>query len=222
MNPKSGSTFGSDALALRVGIGLAAFLAVMVGGAHGTQDAVANGDTRTLSLYNNNTKESLSVTFRRNGQYDSGGLQQLNWFLRDWRRDEPTRMDPRLFDTVWEVYREVRIERADPCEFGLPLAQYQFHAQAALQRGGQEQPAHAGQGDGFLPARRVHRPPARHRHADPERRRRLLPQRLHALRASRRRQRPRLAAHDPRPARQHLPGRQDRPYPVRRPPSAGL
>src|SRR5215212_4763007 len=72
----------------------------------GTQDAVANGDTRTLSLYNNNTKESLTVTFRRNGQYDSGALQQLNWFLRDWRRDEPTRMDPRLFDTVWEVYRE--------------------------------------------------------------------------------------------------------------------
>ena len=44
----------------RAGIGLAAFLAVMVGGAHGTQDAVANGDTRTLSLYNNNTKESLT------------------------------------------------------------------------------------------------------------------------------------------------------------------
>ena len=79
----------------------------MVGGVRGTQDAVANGDTRTLSFYNNNTKESLTVTFRRNGQYDSGALQQLNWFLRDWRRDEPTRMDPRLFDTVWEVYREV-------------------------------------------------------------------------------------------------------------------
>nr|WP_245265232.1 DUF882 domain-containing protein [Microvirga flocculans] len=90
-----------------MGIGLAAFLAVMAGGVRGTQDAVANGDTRTLSLYNNNTKESLTVTFRRNGQYDSAALQQLNWFLRDWRRDEPTRMDPRLFDTVWEVYREV-------------------------------------------------------------------------------------------------------------------
>jgi uncharacterized protein YcbK (DUF882 family) len=96
----------TDRLARRAGIGLAAFLAVIVGGARGTQDAVANGDTRTLSLYNNNTKESLTVTFRRNGQYDSGALQQLNWFLRDWRRDEPTRMDPRLFDTVWEVYRE--------------------------------------------------------------------------------------------------------------------
>lgn len=96
----------TDRLARRAGIGLAAFLAVIVGGVRGTQDAVANGDTRTLSLYNNNTKESLTVTFRRNGQYDSGALQQLNWFMRDWRRDEPTRMDPRLFDTVWEVYRE--------------------------------------------------------------------------------------------------------------------
>ena len=73
----------------------------------GTQDAVANGDTRTLSLYHNNTKESLTVTFRRNGRYDPQALEQLNWFLRDWRRDEPTRMDPRLFDTLWEVQREV-------------------------------------------------------------------------------------------------------------------
>lgn len=96
----------TEGLAHRVGIGLAAFLAVMVGGVRGTQDAVANGDTRTLTFYHNNTKESLTVTFRRNGQYDSGALQQLNWFLRDWRRAESTRMDPRLFDTVWEVYRE--------------------------------------------------------------------------------------------------------------------
>ncbi|WP_404809956.1 DUF882 domain-containing protein [Microvirga lenta] len=91
----------------RTGLGLAVFLAVMAGGTRGTQDAVANGDTRTLTFYHNNTKESLTVTFRRNGQYDSGALQQLNWFLRDWRRGEATRMDPRLFDTVWEVYREV-------------------------------------------------------------------------------------------------------------------
>jgi uncharacterized protein YcbK (DUF882 family) len=94
-------------LVRRAGIGLAAFLAVMVGGVRGTQDAIANGDTRTLTFYHNNTKESLTVTFRRNGQYDSAALQQLNWFLRDWRRGEATRMDPRLFDTVWEVYREV-------------------------------------------------------------------------------------------------------------------
>ena len=79
----------------------------MVGGTRGTQDAIANGDTRTLTFYHNNTKETLTVTFRRNGRYDSAALQQLNWFLRDWRQDAATRMDPRLFDTVWEVYREV-------------------------------------------------------------------------------------------------------------------
>jgi hypothetical protein len=88
--PKVVSTFGSDASARRVGIGLAAFLAVMMGGVHGTQDAVADGDTRTLTFYHNNTKETLTVTFRRNGQYDQGALQQLNWFLRDWRRGRPS------------------------------------------------------------------------------------------------------------------------------------
>ena len=97
----------SVGLVRRAGIGVAAFLLAMAGGVRGTQDAVANGDTRTLTFYHNNTKETLTVTFRRNGQYDSAALQQLNWFLRDWRRDETVRMDPRLFDTVWEVYREV-------------------------------------------------------------------------------------------------------------------
>ncbi|WP_371826851.1 YcbK family protein [Microvirga sp. VF16] len=48
----------------------------------------------------------MTVTFRRNGQYDSAGLQQLNWFLRDWRVEKPAKMDPRLFDILWEVYRE--------------------------------------------------------------------------------------------------------------------
>jgi uncharacterized protein YcbK (DUF882 family) len=78
----------------------------------GTQDAVANGDTRTLRLYHNHTRESLTVTFRRNGQYDPRALEQLNWFLRDWRLDEPTQMDPRLFDTLWEVHREVGSDEA--------------------------------------------------------------------------------------------------------------
>ncbi|WP_245416141.1 DUF882 domain-containing protein [Microvirga sp. 17 mud 1-3] len=96
-----------SSLVRRTGVGLAALLAVLFGGTRGTQDAVANGDTRTLTFYHNNTKESLTVTFRRNGQYDPQALEQLNWFLRDWRREEKTRMDPRLFDTVWEVYREV-------------------------------------------------------------------------------------------------------------------
>ena len=82
-------------------------MAVLVGGASGTQDAIANGDTRTLSIYHSHTKESATITFKRDGRYDRAALEQLNWMLRDWRIDEPTKMDPRLFDTVWEAYRSV-------------------------------------------------------------------------------------------------------------------
>ena len=82
-------------------------LAVLLFGTTGTQDAVANGDTRTIDLVHTHTKESASITFKRNGTYDAKALQQLNWFLRDWRTEQPTKMDPRLFDIVWEVYRSV-------------------------------------------------------------------------------------------------------------------
>ena len=71
----------------------------------GTQTAIANGDTRTIYLHHAHTNESIAATYLVNGQYDSAVLKQLNWFLRDWRRDEPTNMDPRLFDVVWEAYR---------------------------------------------------------------------------------------------------------------------
>jgi uncharacterized protein YcbK (DUF882 family) len=66
----------------------------------------AAGQTRTLKLYFIHTQEKASITFKRNGRYDAKGLQQINRFLRDWRRNEPTKMDPRLLDLVWEVYQK--------------------------------------------------------------------------------------------------------------------
>lgn len=71
-----------------------------------TQTAVANGDTRTISLIHAHTKETITATFRQNGSYDQATLDRLNWFLRDWRHDEPTKMDPQLFDVIWEAYRQ--------------------------------------------------------------------------------------------------------------------
>jgi len=70
-------------------------------------NAIANGDTRTIEIYHTHTQESLSITYKRNGSYDAAALEKLNWLLRDWRRDEPTKMDPRLFDIVWETHRAV-------------------------------------------------------------------------------------------------------------------
>ena len=71
-----------------------------------TETAVANGDTRTISLYHAHTHETISATYMVDGQYDQSVLDRLNHFLRDWRNDDEVKMDPRLFDTVWEVYRE--------------------------------------------------------------------------------------------------------------------
>jgi uncharacterized protein YcbK (DUF882 family) len=70
------------------------------------QNAIAEGDTRTISLHHIHTGEDITVTFKRDGRYDEAALEKLNWFLRDWRRQEEIRMDPHLIDLVWEVHRE--------------------------------------------------------------------------------------------------------------------
>lgn len=83
-------------------------LGLLVTGSRGTQDAIANGDTRTLAIRQMHTGERIEVTFRRNGRYDREALRQLDWILRDWRRDASRQMDPRLFDVLWEVHRQSR------------------------------------------------------------------------------------------------------------------
>jgi uncharacterized protein YcbK (DUF882 family) len=71
------------------------------------QTVVANGDTRAITLQHTHRDDSITITFKRNGRYDDDALAKLNYFLRDWRNDEQTKMDPQLFDVLWEVYREV-------------------------------------------------------------------------------------------------------------------
>ncbi len=65
-------------------------------------DAVA--EDRALKLFFTHTGEKATITFKRDGKFDPRGLAQINRFLRDWRKNEPARMDPRLLDLVWEVY----------------------------------------------------------------------------------------------------------------------
>lgn len=68
--------------------------------------AIAEAETRTLKLHFVHTGEKGEVTFKRNGQYIASGLKQANKILRDFRRNEPTKMDPKLLDLVWEVYQK--------------------------------------------------------------------------------------------------------------------
>jgi len=75
-------------------------------GGRALQNAIAEGDTRTISLHHIHTDEDITITFKREGRYDEAALEKLNWFLRDWRRQQETKMDPHLIDLVWEVQRE--------------------------------------------------------------------------------------------------------------------
>ena len=65
------------------------------------------GANRTISFYNIHNKERLTVQFKKNGKYVPSALKKANWILRDWRRNLPTRMDPRLLDLVWEIHTEL-------------------------------------------------------------------------------------------------------------------
>ena len=86
---------------MRAGAAAAGLFLVAFGGT-----PQASAEERALYLYNLHTKEKVTIVFKRDGVYDKAGLQKLNVFLRDWRKNKPTNMDPKLFDLIWEVYRQ--------------------------------------------------------------------------------------------------------------------
>ncbi len=92
--------------AARAGYSCGLALLVFLFGSRGLQNAVAEGDTRTITLHHIHTGEDITITYKRDGRYDDAAIKKLDWFLRDWRRGEATDMDPRLIDLVWEVQRE--------------------------------------------------------------------------------------------------------------------
>ena len=45
-------------------------------------------------MFNIHTKESLTVTFKKDGHYEAGRAQAAQHFMRDWRRDKAARWIP--------------------------------------------------------------------------------------------------------------------------------
>ena len=78
----------------RVGQCAALAAIILLLGNDGLETAIANGDTRTLSLHHMHTDEDITITYKRNGQYDEEALKKLDWFVRDWRKEESIHMDP--------------------------------------------------------------------------------------------------------------------------------
>ncbi len=92
--------------AARAGYSCGLAFVLFLFGSRALQNAVAEGDTRTITMHHIHTGEDITITYKRDGRYDEAALKKLDWFLRDWRRGQETDMDPRLIDLVWEVQRE--------------------------------------------------------------------------------------------------------------------
>jgi len=72
----------------------------------------AGAGVRSLNLVAINTGETFRDVYWRDGRYDPAALRRLNWILRDQRRNEATRMDPRLLDLLHALAR--RLDAAGP------------------------------------------------------------------------------------------------------------
>ena len=73
--------------------------------------ALSGGETRTISIYHVHTKESLTVTYMKNGKYIPSAMKKINYILRDWRRNEVITISPRTIDLMWELHADLGSKR---------------------------------------------------------------------------------------------------------------
>ena len=64
-------------------------------------------DTRTISFYHIHTKETVSVTYKKDGKFIPDAMDKIDWVMRDWRKNEKTKMDPHTIDILWEMHTEL-------------------------------------------------------------------------------------------------------------------
>ena len=84
-------------------ISLAALLAVT-----GAAQLLAElPQTRTISLRNIHTDETITVEYKKNGRLVPEAMERINWVMRDWRKNEKTTMEPALIDLLWEMHTEL-------------------------------------------------------------------------------------------------------------------
>ncbi|MGF1650102.1 MAG: DUF882 domain-containing protein [Hyphomicrobiaceae bacterium] len=94
-------------------------------------------DERAISLYNIHTKENITLVYKRGSSFVPEALERLNWFLRDWRQNESTKIDPKLFDLLWAIHADVGSQR--PIHVISGYRSPQTNAMLRETRGGQAQ-----------------------------------------------------------------------------------
>lgn len=58
------------------------------------------GDIRRIRMYSGRTGESIDTIYWLEGEYINEALREINYFMRDWRNGEATRMDSRTVDIM--------------------------------------------------------------------------------------------------------------------------
>jgi uncharacterized protein YcbK (DUF882 family) len=66
-----------------------------------------DSEVRTLRLYHVHTRESLVVTYKRNGRYLPSAMAQLDHFFRDWRTNTVVSMSGETIDLLWQLHNEL-------------------------------------------------------------------------------------------------------------------
>jgi uncharacterized protein YcbK (DUF882 family) len=66
-----------------------------------------SGGPRQLNIQRLQTGETFEGAYWRDGRYDREALRQLDWVFRDPSMEEATPMDPRLFDVLATVARQM-------------------------------------------------------------------------------------------------------------------
>ncbi|AXQ93136.1 DUF882 domain-containing protein [Cereibacter azotoformans] len=63
------------------------------------------GDVRRIRMYSGRTGESMDTIYWIEGEYIPEALKEINHFMRDWRTNDITRIDPRAVDIMAASHR---------------------------------------------------------------------------------------------------------------------
>ena len=83
---------------------LGAFAATTVAAAPFTANAFGilrgAGDIRRLKMHSGRTGETVDMVYWIEGEYIRPAIQEINYFMRDWRTDQVHDIDPRTLDIM--------------------------------------------------------------------------------------------------------------------------
>lgn len=83
------------------------FALIFAAGLSADRITAASPGDRTISFYHIHTQERLTVTYKKGGQYIPEAMKQIDWLMRDWRKNQAIKIDPNTIDLAWEMHAEL-------------------------------------------------------------------------------------------------------------------